>query len=57
MNPRKGSNDKLQEVFDLLVFSADERHAAETFFNKEAGQEALDLIAFRDLSAAAPDGQ
>ncbi len=55
MIPRKGSNDKLQEVFDLLGFSADERHAAETFFNKEAGQEALDLIAFRDLSAAAPD--
>lgn len=47
--------DKLNRVLDLLELSEDEKFAAKAFYTKEAGEEVLDSISFKDLSAVAPD--
>ncbi|MDE7327776.1 MAG: DUF4132 domain-containing protein [Lachnospiraceae bacterium] len=52
---RAGVNEKLEEVLDLLELSVEEKFAAAAFFNREAGEEILSQIAFRDLSVVPCD--
>lgn len=54
MMRRAGTNDKLDEILDLLGLSMDEKFAAAAFYNNEADEEALKAITFLDLSAVSP---
>lgn len=55
MNQRGNETGKWAGLFALLELSEEEQEAAEAYMAGEKGEEALDLIAYRDLSGMAPE--